>query len=241
PNITGNLTFNLINTNEGEIIFTENIEIQDEMNEFKDDNQKNSITGRFASGEANPIILLGIVAIILILFYKMTKKKINKIEVYLHKMEPVFIFLISYFLVSTVLHELFHILVLEYFSCPFELDIGILKPKSVIIGSCSINPAETIVILSSGLLGNFIVFFGLILTFIKKYSLRSMNYLLFSYGFLFSLITYLFYERGDIHSILHILNIDISQIYLNVIGISLISVTLISLFYIDKELILNSS
>ncbi|MFB6076422.1 MAG: hypothetical protein ABEK17_04730, partial [Candidatus Aenigmatarchaeota archaeon] len=157
----------------GEILHSENVSLKNEINQRKKNNI--GITGRFMSGEANSLIILALISFLLIFIYKHSKIKFKGLSKYLHRIEPIFIFLVSFFLISTSFHELFHIAALEFFSCPFELNISPLEPKSVAIGSCPIGLKETIIILSSGLVGNFLIFLGSILLFLKKDALRTFN------------------------------------------------------------------
>lgn len=182
-------------------------------------NQTSEITGRLVTGETNPLLVALFILGVMFVFYV-------KYRSYLWKIIPdnriftILIFLVSLLLVSTITHELFHITVLEAYSCPYSFEYEyFFRSASVEMGQCVVSDIQVVFFLLSGLVGNLVVFTLLTVSFLMSDKFKNMDYLAFSFGFLVSVSVYFFNTTGDIHSTLDVLNMSSPQVLLNMVGL----------------------
>jgi len=190
--------------------------------------KKAGMTANIVNNSSSPIFLFGLLGFFVLFSIFKTKDLGNQrrfINFPGSGIKVLFAFLISFVFLSSFTHEFFHILTAGFFSCPAVLDsfIPLLTPTSVSLNLCNITPLQSILILGAGVVGNIFLGFGLLfLSKIRDSRLISS----ISLAFFFSSFFYLFYTTGDIHNIIRIVGMDINQIFLNLAGIGLISLSL---------------
>ncbi len=155
-----------------------------------------------------------------------TKKLFDGIESLLEReKKALIIFPVIVLLVGSITHELFHILVLKIYNCPFSTNFQIIgwDFQFVIQPLCELDKVQAINVLSAGIVGN--IFLGLIAFFISSVYRIKENFLTSFYfdtialGFVFTSGFYFFRETGDIMAILQILEIEISRVWIIAVGL----------------------
>jgi hypothetical protein len=144
-------------------------------------------------------------------------------------------------LFAPILHEFSHILMLKILNCDYTFTFHV-SPKTgfefIIEPFCDLNYWQTILLLSSGMLGNVIpgiIFLVLTFWYVKKGKcMRAYLYTIFSGGFFFLPITSFFLKESDLVNILEIVNVKLSHEILYGCGIFLICALLLYLYKMVK-------
>jgi len=185
------------------------------------------LTANVIKNASSPIFVLAFLSIFVIfaIFKHGDILKNNPSNLLNAKTKALILFIFVFVFLSSATHELSHILTAGIFNCPASLDsfIPILTPTSVSF-SCSSSVAESVVILASGLIGNLIIGTLILVINLRK---KSAFISIISFAFFSSSFFYLFYNTGDIHNIMRMLNFFVPQLYLNLAGIF----TITSSFY----------
>ncbi|UCG95902.1 MAG: hypothetical protein JSV92_02575 [archaeon] len=230
PEVSGDYNLKIFMTVNGEeVVYEKEISISREYTKSETQEKNQDVTANIMRNAASPVVGLGLLASVLLLFLFKTEGfglKKSLLPMPKNGLKILTVFLVSFLFLSSFTHELFHIFLAGMFSCPAVLEsfIPVFTPTSVSLQACRITSVQSILILAAGVVGNLVLggIFCILARLKKKSFLSVISLALFSSSFL-----YLFYTTGDIHSIMSILNIGISQIYLDATGIALILVTFI--------------
>ncbi|MCD6367782.1 MAG: hypothetical protein J7L45_01715 [Candidatus Aenigmarchaeota archaeon] len=148
------------------------------------------------------------------------------------------IFPVTVLIIATITHEIFHMIVLNIYHCPFTSSIQIIPFDFIymINTSCDVTKLQAVNILAAGLVGNLLL--GVILAMIsslirlKGYFLKSFYISTASLGFFFSTGFYLLGAKGDAVNITKILGLNVDFLWIAITGIFIIVLSTIE-FWIE--------
>ena len=231
PKKPGNYTLKLFVTLNGErVSYEKSVEVNN--GHEKTEKKLPDITGSIVRNTMGPLSGLGLFGLLILFVFLHFKNRILKNHPLKGRIEIIMIFLLAFFIFSSVTHEFSHIIVAALFNCPATLEsfIPIFTPTTVAL-KCEITTLQSILILSAGIVGNIMLGFFLYFLSLKR---NNFTLCIVSQAYFFSSFIYFFYTTGDIHSIMNVLNLFIPQTYMNLIGLSLILV-LILVFYRNNK------
>lgn len=228
PAESGDFLLKVYLTDDGErICYEKNITVSRIYASEKPEVKKAGITSNIVNNSSSPVFFFGLLGFLVLFFiFKTRGLRFQRRFITFSRSEIkiLFVFLVSFAFISSFTHEFFHIFLAGFFGCPAVLDsfIPLLTPTSVSLNLCKITSFQSILILGAGVVGNlFLGLFLLVLSRLKDSKLISS----ISLAFFTSSFFYLFYSTGDIHNILRIIGTEVSQLYLNLAGIGLISLS----------------
>lgn len=142
------------------------------------------------------------------------------------------------FIISPFIHELFHLLVLKYYSCTYWAVFD-LSPAcglyATINHTCTLGINHLVIFYLAGVIGTFLIGFALLLI---DWFLTKKDYLEYSVftsfialGFLFSPVTYFFSREGDLVNAFSVLDVTYPDYFLSLIGFCLMSVMILYFWF----------
>lgn len=181
------------------------------------------ITSNIVGNASSPVFFLGIIGIFALYLFLVRRDvlKTKLLRPFAGEIKFLYVFALSFLVLSPFTHEFFHITMAGLFSCQAVLEsfVPVFTPTSVSL-NCEISSLRSIIVLAAGLAGNLAL--GLI--FFALASRKKSSYMYpVSLAFIWSSFFYLFYTTGDLHSIMGIMGVALPQLYLNLSGAALIS------------------
>ncbi|MDY6773934.1 MAG: hypothetical protein SVS85_01940 [Candidatus Nanohaloarchaea archaeon] len=216
PPIAGNTTVHLeIHTTRGERSFSGDLTVR---RRYSDTDTSSGISGRMASGEANPLLILIFSSAALL--YALHRTLGEKFDGKMAVGRGLAVFLLSYVFLARGVHELLHMATLELLDCPYKLSMNsFIGPNSVSIGSCAISPVSRSVVYTAGIGGTFILGAFLAFAGFKRRKWDKADFAAVTASLLASSTTYFIYTRGDIHALFSTLHFHIPQVYMTAFGL----------------------
>lgn len=169
----------------------------------------------------------------------------RRIEIMSYYEEAIIIlFPITVVVFATVFHEMFHVLALEIFGIYYEVNVSAtwMGGVSIFIHPFSdITVEQATIVLSAGILGNFLVGLFFIITgwhfrTARKDYLTYLGLTAVGIAFVFSSAIYLVIGGGDIDAILGVLEVEVSQNLISLVGILIVLVSLLYFWVVlDKS------
>ncbi|MFH1127667.1 MAG: hypothetical protein V1718_06170 [archaeon] len=142
------------------------------------------------------------------------------------------------FIIAPLFHELFHVLVLEYYDCSYWTDFhtSIFKGLyAAVYPNCHLESNKLGLLYFSGVLGTLFIGFSLLVVdwylTIKDYLEYSIFTSFIAMGFLFSPVVYFFLDEGDLINAFNILDIPAPHYLFPLIGIVIMFSSLIYFWY----------
>ncbi len=145
------------------------------------------------------------------------------------------------FIISPFLHELFHMLVLKYYNCPYWADFhSSLRGGlyATVYLNCTLDKIQLVILYLAGITGTLAIGFSLL---ILDWCLTKKDYLEYSIftsfiamGFLFSPVIYFFSKEGDLINAFNVLNMSPPAYLLPLIGIGIMLFSL-AYFYMNLK------
>ena len=145
------------------------------------------------------------------------------------------------FIISPYLHEIFHMLVLKYYNCPYWADFhsslrgGL---SATVYLNCTLDNLQLAILYLAGIAGTMAIGFLLL---ILDWHLTKKDYLEYSIftsfiamGFLFSPVIYFFSKEGDMVNAFTVLNVSPPTYFLPFIGICIMLFSL-AYFYMNLK------
>lgn len=169
-----------------------------------------------------------------------TRRITNKHHYNAYMIAGLLSFPIIAFIISPFLHELFHMLVLNYYNCPYWADFHSSLESGLyatVYPGCIMSNIQWAILYLAGITGTLAIGFSLL---ILDWHLTKKDYLEYSIftsfiaiGFLFSPVIYFFSKEGDLINTFTVLNISPPAYILPLIGIGIM---LFSLAYFCMNL-----
>ncbi|MFB6075767.1 MAG: hypothetical protein ABEK17_01350 [Candidatus Aenigmatarchaeota archaeon] len=158
------------------------------------------------------------------------------------------LFPLTVLLFAPLTHEFFHVLMLEIFECPYSSEFLLLEGEiwARIIPLCVLTKPQALIVLAAGMIGNILL--GTVLFMVssclriraskKKGYIKSFYISILSLGFLFPVSFSFFNPKGDVTSIIKVLEIEFTFYWRILIGFTIIILTILR-FWIDYRAVEN--
>lgn len=156
---------------------------------------------------------------------------------YLANIFGVVSFLLISMIIAPIFHELMHLIVLEFYQCPYGFNIEFTQYSGIhgtIDPFCNLSKGRRVLVFSAGILGNFTiaaVLFMLVSILHRRGILIHSNFLMYiALGFLSDSLFYFFANEGDIINILKTLGREDWVPLIPLLGIAVFSFSVIYLY-----------
>ncbi len=147
------------------------------------------------------------------------------------------LFPITVLFTAPVMHELFHVIFLKLYRCPYNagLSFSITEILIQLDPACQLTVPGSLLVLGAGILGNALVAITLfyLAAGLRLRARTEAQYLdafylsVISLGFLFSISFYFFFSRGDIVNMLAVLDLSVAPVWRYVTGMVIMVFTIV--------------